>query len=398
MKTIALVDPFWTGHHATYLHFFSTALLQLGHRVVVLCPEPNMLGDTLAGELVKSNNWHTISLRLPEPSVNSRLSLRATARQRIEQIAQVLAETEDRLPSPIDLVFFCWLDEFSWHFLHGLDFDHLLGRRFSGLYFHPTHLRVPLRLAWLRRGPFNPDAVFRSSYCTSVAVLDEGITKALSRRLGKPVIDFPDITDERQSETPTALEIAIRTKARGRKVIGVLGSLDKRKGLLAIIQHAAMLQDQPILFCVAGTVVEKSFSAEENRVIRNWMDGPPENVFARCGFIEDGIAFNGFVRACDLLYAVYQDFRHSSNILTKAACLRVPIVVADGYLMAERVKCFHLGFVVREEVPQDFQSLVLSGRAFTYRGTQEFQQGCRDYQEQHGFAKLVAGFEQILAV
>ena len=55
---------------------------------------------------------------------------------------------------------------------------------------------------------------------------------------------------------------------------------------------------------------------------------------------------NDVISQCDLLFAAYEDFPNSSNILSKAARFRKPVIVRDGYLMAERVREFRMGEVI----------------------------------------------------
>ncbi|MFN7557011.1 MAG: glycosyltransferase family 1 protein, partial [Microcystis sp.] len=66
MKTIALVDPLWGGHHPTYLKFFAKTLLELGHEVIVLCPAPEEVNQWIIGccpEL--TNRLHCFELNEP---------------------------------------------------------------------------------------------------------------------------------------------------------------------------------------------------------------------------------------------------------------------------------------------------------------------------------------------
>ena len=43
--TVALVDPVWVGHHATYFRAFIESFLEAGARVVALCPKPEDMED-----------------------------------------------------------------------------------------------------------------------------------------------------------------------------------------------------------------------------------------------------------------------------------------------------------------------------------------------------------------
>jgi glycosyltransferase involved in cell wall biosynthesis len=398
LKMVALVDLSWEGHHSAYLRFFSEALLQLGCRVVAFCPEPELLTTMLATQ-PEPGHWWAVRYT-PSGGFSpgaSRLQARAHAFKRLEDLADLLAVTERTIHASIDLVFFCFIDSFLGHWQSAAKFASRLGRPFSGLYFHPVHLRARVPHMWLRRGFLSPDVVLGSPCCCAVAVLDEGIADKLSRRIGgKRVVSFPDPAVVTVSDTPSPLELQINEKAQGRKVIGLIGGLEKRKGLLDFIQHAAALEDQPLFFVAAGKCYPVTFSEEEKRIIKRLKTDTPHNCFFLPEQIEDGTPFNGLVRRCDLLYAVYRDFPHSSNLLTKSAAMHVPIVVSDRYLMGERVRRFSLGFTVREDVPEDFRTLITSGKVFSWQMESQFKVGCAVYLEQHSPGRLVDGFQQIL--
>ena len=76
---------------------------------------------------------------------------------------------------------------------------------------------------------------------------------------------------------------------------------------------------------------------------------PPENCVLRPGRIESDSEFDQLIAAADIVYAAYHDFRHSSNLLAKAARFRHPVVVSRGYCMEERVRRFSLGEVVEQD-------------------------------------------------
>ncbi|MFM7791033.1 MAG: glycosyltransferase family 1 protein, partial [Microcystis panniformis] len=93
------------------------------------------------------------------------------------------------------------------------------------MYFQPP-LRKTLKYQQLRRGILNPLAVLKSKQCLGVAVLDEGIADKLQQKLNKPVVVLTDITDESPPDMDFEIVKKIRAKAAGRKIVGLLGSLD----------------------------------------------------------------------------------------------------------------------------------------------------------------------------
>jgi hypothetical protein len=102
---------------------------------------------------------------------------------------------------------------------------------------------------------------------------------------------------------------------------------------------------------LAGAVQWTGFSPEEKSLLEQVSQ--KENVWAHLKRIPTECAYNGIIRACDLLVAAYRDFPHSSNTVTKAATFEKPIIVTKGGLMAKRVNSFQLGLVIdrSESVP-----------------------------------------------
>jgi hypothetical protein len=60
------------------------------------------------------------------------------------------------------------------------------------------------------------------------------------------------------------------------------------------------------------------------------------------------------------LFAAYLNFPHSSNLLTKSALLEKPIIVSEGFLMAERVKKYRMGKVIPEGNVKDGLAAMMS--------------------------------------
>ena len=394
MTVVALVDPYWSGHHPMYVRLFSRALLDLGHAVVALCPNPDavreQLGDT-------GGAWRGVAFRFPEEPIYYRLDPRAR-RQQIRRLARLGAALDavEAGPGPTcDLVFLCYLDPFLGPGLSARSFARRLGRPFSGLYFQPWHLRMRTQWLWARVGPLDRDRVLRAPSCLAVGVLDEGIAGVLGRRLrGASVVCFPDLTESgSDAETPTVR--MVREKARGRRVVGLVGSVDRRKGLVPIIHLCKELPD--IFFLVVGRVVREAFAGRERAAVEDFLATPPENALVIDRFIESDREFNGLVGACDLLWGVYQEFSHSSNLLGKAAALHVPVLVADGYVMAERVQRYGLGLVVPEHGGERVLGLLRSGEGFALRASPAFNAGCRAYAEAHSFERLKEAFARVIA-
>ena len=88
----------------------------------------------------------------------------------------------------------------------------------------------------MRRGFLNPLSPLNSTYCPAIALLDEGIVEKLQQRINKTIISFPDFADDSPPEMDCSLVKQILIKANGRKIIGLVGGQDKRKGFLTLLR------------------------------------------------------------------------------------------------------------------------------------------------------------------
>lgn len=347
MKTVALVDTRWHGHHKTYLREFSASLLRTGARVLLLCRHPEEIiealeeapSDRIAGFPFIHRNHGVISRGRDHDPLSTPLRWRATA--------EVLQRAETDTGWTADLVFFCHLDGYlrfaPFPILPGM----ILGRPWSGLYFRTGHLESatdPLRRA--AKG----DPLLRSADCRAVCTLDERFSDTLEEISGHPAISFPDVTDESLPGSPTETACAIREEAGGRKIIGLI-SMERRKGLVTMMKAALRAAElrEPWYFVATGPFPRETFSDEDLELlqgIRNRIDsGELNNIhFDTAGErIPDGERYNSIFSTFDLAWAAYEGFEGSSNGLTKAAAFRIPLVATAGECIGSRVDRFQLG-------------------------------------------------------
>jgi glycosyltransferase involved in cell wall biosynthesis len=99
-------------------------------------------------------------------------------------------------------------------------------------------------------------------------------------------------------------------------------------------------------------------------------------------------SLNAVVASSDVVFAAYRNFPNSSNIMTKSAVFERPIVVSDGFLMAERVRHYCLGEVVPEG---DIEALACALDKMLQPGyAEQLRSGARwaDYKKDHSAASL----------
>jgi len=361
LKTIALIDPFWTGHHSTYLKLYAKTLLSLDHRVMLFCSKPKEIELWLkANTQYQHDKLHLFHFDVPNeinvPVLRLQMAINSVIWWHVTERAIKEATTATGY-SP-DLVFFAWLDDYLGRFQNHRLIDMLFHYNWSGLYFHPRHLRLPLPHSTARGGHQDYDEALRSKRCTSVALLDEGVAQKLQEKLpNKPVVVFPDLTDS-SPVCDIALVHDIITKAAGRTIVTVVGGLAKRKGVLTLLEVSRRAVSQGWFFVFAGALATDSFSPQELQHLKETVANPPSNCYFHFEFLPDEHYFNALIKISDLLFASYEDFPHSSNILTKAAVFKKPVIVSTGGCMAERVRAFRLGACIQYgNVPECMEAI-----------------------------------------
>jgi hypothetical protein len=352
-KHIVVVDGAWSGHHPVYVKAFAKVLLETGYRVSVLCPAPedmtNWFAQAPSLEGAGFNAYYfSDSDELPG-FIPRRLAPLVACLERWFHISNALKKILSSLGNP-DMVFFAWLDSYlSSRYVPAWLIDWRFPFAWSGLYFHPRHHRIKQSLPVVAKYlPLPECLVAKSRLACSLAVLDAGVIHKLRARLcEKQVFVFPDFSDEIPPCEHYHLVDEIKGKARNRKIIGLLGGLARRKGLLTLLKIAQQPMAQDWYFVFAGRLVEQTFSKQELKEIKLFFDEPRDNCFAYFDQIPTDAQFNAMVNVCDVIFAVYQDdFLHSSNLVTKAAAYGKNLLVSSGGYMEEVVRQYELGEIV----------------------------------------------------
>ena len=390
------------GHNLTYARNYSRTLLQMGYRVLGLAPDPPAVVSWLEercpdaldrvrfvpfrDEMVTSPIWRIRKLYIP-----------LKRWRKAGKAIRIAANETGFVP---DFVFFNWLDDYLLGAcgVVGAILPVVFPYRWSGMYFHPWHLRMvdDDRRAESAASKY----VMKARNCVSVAVLDEGIKEALASQTGKKVTVFPDGTDESLPEKTGSLVRRVLTQAGERKIIALMGSMARRKGVPMLLDVAERCRDRPWFFMFAGALSEggrRTFDEEELRRMDRAIAGEVPNVFFHSERIDDEEQFNALAAASDVLFAVYARFAHSSGIVTKAAVLEKPLIVARGYCMEERVRRYRLGIPVAENSADeviDALDRILGADAWYMPGGAPDFDGCR---REHSTARLKHAFEEVLS-
>ena len=183
--------------------------------------------------------------------------------------------------------------------------------------------------------------------------LDEGVRDKYRQAMSSKYFAYlPDITESKLPETPTPLLTEIKQRARGRKIVFLGGTLGGNKNLARWYQLIAAMDSEQWFFVQIGEMFENTLTEDDLRELAKIKAQCPENLFIKLAYLPDEAHFNEIMQASDVIFAVYRDFKISSNMPGKAAAFDKPILVASGHLMGQRVLQYDIGMAVDEnDVP-----------------------------------------------
>jgi glycosyltransferase involved in cell wall biosynthesis len=378
---VLLLDWNTAGHHLTYMRFYIKALAELGIPVMALGGAQDALADlrrTQPGPKVGTGVLRRSRFRRPWPQpLRSWLNhwrLRADFRRGLRDCIAVHG-------IPPSLLFF--------NCIYHQDADELArlaaigGLPRSGLLLHEPPGETKSSVTRLLAHP-----AFKA-----YATLSESHAATQTDIPAHPIL-FPDITDTGFSENHPATE-ELRRFAAGRPLVLAIGYLKPSKGIVALARAALRPESKETAFAFVGTVIWSEFSREETAILKAAMENTG-NCYFKEGRVPDGLCYNGYIRACDILFAAYRDFPNSSNTLTKAAAFEKPVIVSDGHIMASRTREFRLGEIIpQDDVDGILQSIGrMANTAPSWRDTTAPR--WNDYRRLHSFDALKASFARLL--
>lgn len=352
MKTVALFDANWHGHHPTYLKLITKIFLESDNRVWLLCQRPEEVEQWLQQNTKEKKLINLKAYKISKMLPKNYITWWFWGLHNWINASNYIKALEKQNNYKPDIVFFLKVDDFTKGLLTARWVDTIFPYAWSGIYIF-LKLQLKIKLPFIKKSIYPLFTAFSAKNCKSISVLQEDCASKFQSIINKPIVVLPDITDG-SKPTQNDLVQAILQKARGRKIIGLIGGQDRRKGSFTLLEIARRCKDKGWFFLFVGKMnyprsdkeLEKLKRVIENE--KHW-----ENCFFHFNRIPDESDFNGIFNLCDLIFAVYQDFPYSSNILTKAALFRKPIIVASGKLMAKRVEKFNLGVSCKQGDVED---------------------------------------------
>jgi len=386
---ICLVDIYdWSrgGHFRTYFRIYSRMLLEAGHKVIAICRKPEeiteWINQTVAAE--HAVNFSAYPGHKPRRLrwLPKSISMPIAAWLRWRALAKDMRQTMTDEQAGIDGVFLMYLEDFvpqkGW--LPLWLFERTFRRPWAFLSISSRFYREPKspnEAARQTRRLFHPAT---ANSCKGWCVLDEKIHGALRGLFpGASIHLLADVTDEAPPDVDFPLAQEVLERARGRKVVSLLGLLERRKGLLTLVRVAKQRPD--IFFLFAGQYRDGAFNEEEKHELEKFLAMVPDNCLMQASRIDTEGQFNRLVCISDILFTAYLNFQGGSNVMTKAAVFRKPVIVSTGGLCYERLERYHLGVAIKEGSPEECSV------AIDYLLSDAGRAEWRDYE---GFARIMS--------
>ncbi|WP_413432489.1 glycosyltransferase [Crateriforma spongiae] len=183
-------------------------------------------------------------------------------------------------------------------------------------------------------------------------------------------------------------------KADGVPVLLSTGVMQRRKGFLKMVQIAEQNLAPNWRFVLSGVFPPEGLSDAERERVRWAMEGRFSSVFVHEGLLSEP-EINAEIAASDLVFLGYDDWYQSSNVLTRAAQWRRPVISCSTGVPAERTRRHRLGWMLEHGSVDEIAALLRSIDADTL----ERQSRLGDYaglRQQHDVAELPKTFASVL--
>jgi len=382
---IVLVDNSIEGHRITYLKCIALSMLSVGHSVHIICPYAKELYSELENKIV----FHEYPVIPDKKYFITRFNWSLNVLNRWVNLSTVIKNSI----VDAELVFFTFVDYYRFSlspmihsrlkfFVNRIDLilPFLLDRVF------------PYKWAGLSLQPqYRIDSIFTAKNCLAICILNERF-RFDYKVLDNKILLFPDISDLRIRQEKSVFAKSILKKANGRKIIGLIGALSKRKSIIQLLDVAQLMQSEPYFFFFAGEKHFYSFTEFENDRLETLEKRGLDNCYFHFERIEDGYSFNELIVLSDIVFASYLQFRDSSNLLTKIAYFRKPIIVSASNLMCERVREYNMGVCINEGKISEIEFALKNFNSVFDKGLAKFD----DYFNRHSSKALMIIIEKII--
>lgn len=183
-----------------------------------------------------------------------------------------------------------------------------------------------------------------------VCFMDEAVCRNYSACISDKRFQYlPDVTNTELPEGPSPLVGEILHRAARRKIVFLGGFIGGQKNIARWRELISLADPRRWFFIQVGEIHANTFNSDEILAFERLVTAPPENVFLYTEYLLDERDFNAVIQIADVLFAVYRNFHISSNMLSKAAYFKKPIMACQGVLMGRQVEQFGIGVTVPEQ-------------------------------------------------
>jgi hypothetical protein len=428
-RSILLYNPIsGHGHLDSWNALFVSFLLEAGWYVTSLSPGAADLQNRLTQKKLATHpnlrilEWRTPKRRLSEriraklvrmfqkslqalsqPVVNeleaSYLQPQEFAQRVQDAFLQLKSGSRRQAINPPEFVFNMYMDLYRPDELGWAPFAQVNKLPWAGIRFVPSPV-----LDATTDAPLQPtEAYYQLPSLAGMCFLDEPLCQQYVERLPQKAFGYlPDITETSLPAQQSEVVTEIKRRAAGRKIVFLGGTIGRNKNLSRWFELIALANPRQWFFVQIGEVHEQNLSAADLAGYQQALKEMPEHVYIKTEYLPDERVFNEVIAASDILFAVYRKFSISSNMPGKAAAFEKPILVAEGYLMAERVNQYQIGLSVPEEDPKQMlealEALAAPLEARTKGRTEHFAAYRRDFSHEALKARFFAFLEKAMAV
>lgn len=246
--------------------------------------------------------------------------------------------------------------------------------------------------------PEHTEIYYVQTALKGMCFLDERVCRQAELAMTHKVFGYlPDITENALPLTESALVREIKDKARGRKIVFMGGTIGGNKNLACWYQLIHLADSQEFYFVQIGEMFEDTLTSEDVLELEKIKKKCPENLYIKLEYLPDEAMFNEVIQTSDIIFAVYRNFKISSNMPGKAAAFSKPILVADGFLMGERVSQYGIGLTVPEHDVEAMLTAMTTLVKASGSMTNQFEHYRRDFSLQALGQHLIGFFKKCMS-
>lgn len=361
MCDILLYDKFTSGHHLSYLRIYASAFSELGLSVKILTSDVTGVELSLSdhpkfrSETIDVKNIQVRNVTKIEKIFSSRVGIIRDIVNSFAAFLDFLEINRNIKKNGLDknsVVFLMWFEPFVSKYLPATILNLFFSYNLAGLWFHPSDIKFINDDKLRHRDLLHHVPILNYRKLKFLGLFDRLIVCKLQELYDRDVFRFlPDIAEEHKPDLSSELITEILNQAGGRKIVSLLGSLDKRKNILSFFEVVSHCNCDDIFYVCAGQLHKNSFSSEELDFIYSVTESMRGKFYFHDQHIDSDVVFDSLFFISDLIVAVYRNFTSSSNMITKAAIYKKYIIVADEYLMCETVEKYGIGRCIVSDDP-----------------------------------------------